>query len=80
MKKARIMLSSVVLLTVASISFAVKIAKRSPLNYYTTNVRNAICTKTLTHATTTVMGTPKYYTFIKGRNCTLYATLTKNDM
>lgn len=78
MKKAKIFLSTVVLLSTISVSLAFKAAKRSVLFYYTTTVYNATCTKTLTRATTTIHPAfpYKYYTFTDNQRCRLYARLT----
>lgn len=79
MKKARIILSAITLLSLGSISLALNAVKRSSLVYYTTTIKNAICTKTLTHATTTAdPSVPiKYYTFVDNQPCSLSARLTK---
>lgn len=80
MKKARILLFFIGLCGLASASLSLKAVKRSIVVYYTTTIYNAICTITLTHATTTNMfGKFRYYTFDDNQRCTRYSYVTNSN-
>lgn len=79
MKKAKIILSIVTLSSLASVALALKAVNKSFLVYYTTTVRDAICTATLTHAITTndPAAPAKYYTFSDNQKCSILNRVTK---
>lgn len=82
MKRAKIALSAVTMLTVMGTALAFKAVKRSVFTYFTTTVYNATATKTLT-AAITVSPAPsaayRYYTLIDGSKATLHSYVSTNN-
>lgn len=79
MKKAKIALTAVTMMTVMGTALAFKAVKRTVIIYFTTTSYNATATQTLTKAATTAagFGSYRYYTLADNAKATLHGNVIK---